>query len=190
MNPNTGFWNTGVMDVPRITGTTPAVMDCHEVRDICAQLGIALPFPSLLDVGCGTGRCYQLAGLYRGVDISPSAVRYGQERGLQVSLIDGPDSLDAFASDSSDWVLAWSVFTHIGRPEQVAYLAQFARIAPHVLVDILPDDPGRTAARWGCDAAVFRQDMEAAGYAISPVEPELVDRQGWARHRYFRGTRR
>lgn len=189
MNPNAAFWDTGVEDVPRITGTIPAVEDCHEVKAICAELGIALPFGRLLDVGCGTGRLTQLAESYTGVDISASAVAYCQQRGLAVQFINGADDLGAFEDDAFDWIVAWSVFTHIGRDEQRAYLAQFVRLAPRLLVDILPGDPGRSARRWGCDEVVFARDLVTAGYHVHPVMPELLDKAAWARHRYFLGTR-
>lgn len=190
MNPHTKFWDTGVHDVPRMTGTTPGVRSCPEVRDICARLKICLPFDRLFDVGCGTGRFTQLAGeSYVGVDISPSAVTYCQQRGIPATLIDGPMSLTAWPANCADWVVAWSVFTHIDRAEQQAYLAQFIRLAPQVLVDILPDDRGRGPGRWGTDEAGFRDDLIAAGYTIDPLTPDLVDQVSSARHRYFRGTR-
>lgn len=193
MNANARYWDQGIGQVPRMTGVTATVMDCHEVRAIFAQVDIALPLPNLLDVGCGTGRCVQLVapgGRYFGVDISPSAIAYCHARLISASLIDQPVELAAVDDDAFDWILAWSVFTHIGREEQLAYLAQFARIAPNVLIDILPGDAGRSAARWGSDEAQFRADFAAAGYDIHPTTPTLVDTSGWAKHQYFRGTRR
>jgi SAM-dependent methyltransferase len=171
---------------------TAAALAGADIRAVCAQLWVPLPVDRLLDVGCGTGRLSALAGPgYLGLDIAPSAIRYCQERGILARLIDGPESLAVLEDDSFDWVWACSVFTHIGRDEQQRYLAQFVRLAPRLLVDILPGDPGRLPARWGSDENEFRADLMAAGYVIDPKTTDVVDGQGprAPRHRYFTGRR-
>lgn len=195
-NLHTAYWDRGLDQVERMTGLGPsptaAALAGADIREVCRRLEIPLPVGSLLDVGCGTGRLSALAGPgYLGVDIAPSAVRYCQQHGILARLIDGPESLAVLDDDAFDWVWACSVFTHIGRDEQQRYLAQFVRLAPLLLVDILPGDPGLTPARWGSNDAEFRADLEAAGYAIDPVTTDVVDGAGprAPRHRYFVGRR-
>lgn len=194
-NVNAAYWDRGVAYVERMTGlgATPTVdaLVGGDIRRVCARLDISLPVDRLLDVGCGTGRLSRLAVSYFGVDIARSAIEYCHARGIGADVIDGPSSLAALPDDGFDWVWACSVFTHIGRDEQRAYLAQFVRLAPRVLVDILPDDAGRSPARWGCDETLFRADLQEMGYAIEPRTHDVVDGVGprAPRHRYFVGVR-
>lgn len=194
-NVNANYWDRGVDQVERMTGLgtapTPDALAGADIREVCRRLGILLPVPSLLDVGCGTGRLMPLAASYVGVDISASAVTYCLTHGVPALLIDGPDALARFAADEFAWVWACSVFTHIGREEQQQYLAHFVRVAPRLLVDILPGDPGRGPARWGTDEATFREDLMAAGYHIEPLTVDVSDGSGRSapRHRYFVGVR-
>ena len=190
------YWDRGLEQVERMTGLgmtpTAAALAGADIREVCRRLGIDLPVARLLDVGCGTGRLSALAGPgYLGVDIAPSAIRYCTSRAIPARVINGPESLAALEDDSFDWVWACSVFTHIDRDEQQQYLQQFARIAPCVLVDILPGDPGRTPARWGSDEDAFRADLAAAGYVIDPLTTDVVDGHGPTapHHRYFVGRR-
>jgi SAM-dependent methyltransferase len=194
-NVNAGFWNRGIDQVERMTGLgtapTPDALAGADIREVCRRLGILLPVPRLLDVGCGTGRLRPMADAYLGVDISESAIAYCVARDVPVLLVDGPDDLTRFGPDEFDWVWACSVFTHIGRDEQQRYLGQFVQIAPRLLVDILPGDSGRGPARWGTDEATFRLDLVAAGYRLEPLTVDVSDGTGptAARHRYFVGVR-
>lgn len=194
-NVHATYWDRGVAEVERMTGLghapSASALAGDDIRNVCLALGINLPVTSLLDVGCGTGRLMSLAERWAGLDISSSAVTYCQSRNLPVALIDGPDDLRGIADDAFEWVWACSVFTHIDRDEQRAYLAQFVRLAPHLLVDILPGDSGRSAARWGTDEAVFRADLVSVGYVIQPQTMDVVDGSGLTapRHRYFVGVR-
>jgi SAM-dependent methyltransferase len=194
-NIHAAYWDRGLAQVERMTGLgaspTPAMLAGADIRDVCRRLAIDLPIDRLLDVGCGTGRLSALAVSYFGVDISASAIAYCHQRDIGAAVIEGPDELATIPDNAFDWVWACSVFTHIDRPEQQAYLAQFARLAPRALVDILPGDAGRTAARWGCDEATFRLDLAAAGFTIAPQTCDVVDGAGTSapRHRYFIGVR-
>ena len=195
-NVHAAYWDRGVAEVERMTGLghapSPAALAGDDIRNVCLALGITLPVESLLDVGCGTGRLMPLAERWAGLDISSSAVTYCQSRNLPVALIDGPDDLRGIADDAFEWVWACSVFTHIDRDEQRAYLAQFVRVARRVLVDILPGDVGRSAARWGADETLFRIDLVTAGYAIRPRTTDVRDGSSATAplHRYFVGDRR
>lgn len=194
-NVNASYWDRGLAQVERMTGLgsapTADALAGGDIRRVCQQFGIDLPVDRLLDVGCGTGRLSQLAVSYFGVDISASAIAYCHQRGIGADVISGPDDLAALPDDAFEWVWACSVFTHIGRLEQQAYLAQFARLAPRTLIDILPVDSGRTPARWGCDETLFRDDLRAVGYTILPQTLDVVDGVGPRAplHRYFVGVR-
>lgn len=193
MNKHTGYWDQGIDAVPRMTGLADEVLNCADLINVCDELGLTLPVPNLLDVGCGTGRCSILADTYLGVDISPSAIGYCQRRGVNAVLIDGPADLWRMPVDLFTWVFACSVFTHIDRQEQREYLRQFVRLAPKLFVDILPDDPGQSCLRWGTDEAGFRQDMAEAGYVLSDRTVDRVDSNhadGGVRHRYYTAERR
>lgn len=191
MNIHTGYWDHGIDEVPRMTGVPGNVDDPADLRGVCIELGIALPLPSVLDVGCGTGRLSVIAERYLGADIAPSAVAFCHRRGVAAITIDGPLSLRELGADSFEWVFACSMFTHIDRDEQRGYLAEFFRIAPCLLVDILPGDEGRSCMRWGTDETGFRDDLAAAGYVIDAGTTDRIDTRsaGECRHRYFVGRR-
>ena len=194
-NLHTAYWDRGIDQVERMTGLgaapTADALAGGDIRRVCQTLEIALPVARLLDVGCGTGRLSALATAWVGADIAPSAIAYCRRRGLEAHVVDGPEGLARFEDDAFDWVWACSVFTHIGREEQQAYLAQFVRLAPAVLVDILINEPGRSAARWGSDEGAFRADLEAAGYCVGDRTTDVVDGHGPTApyHRYFIGVR-
>lgn len=190
MNKHAGYWDQGIDAVPRMTGVPDEVMDPQDLRTVCDELGIVLPVASLLDVGCGTGRCSVLGTDYLGLDISPSAVAYCQRRGVSAVLIDGPGDLWYLTPERFAWVFACSLFTHIDRQEQIEYLRQFVRLAPRLFVDILPGDEGQSCMRWGTDEAGFRQDLADAGYRLGDVTADRVDHANGCRHRYFTAVRR
>lgn len=187
-HPAVSYWDHGIDAVQQRTGAADSIMDGSDIRGVCADLGIALPCPNVLDVGCGTGRVSVLCDGYFGVDIAPSAIAYCTQRGLQAYVISGPDDLpNGFPFD---WVWACSMFTHIGREEQRAYLKAFIARAPHLLVDILPGDRHANYARWGTDEAGFVADLIAAGYVVRPHTTDRIDTAGGAHHRYFVADRR
>ena len=179
------YWNRGVDAVPMTTGAA-SVMDCADIRDVCAALGIALPFTGpVLDVGCGTGRLAQLCDplLYEGVDIAPDAVAYCRQAEVCARLITGPENLPGWFV--ADTVLCLSVFTHIDRWARVAYLRAFAEMHPqHLLVDIIPGDGSGTIALWTANWDEFQQDLRATGWEIA-IGP--IDRRSWDGpvHRYL-----
>lgn len=190
-HPAVSYWDHGIDAVQRRTGAADSIMDGSDIRGVCADLGIALPCPNVLDVGCGTGRVSVLCDGYFGVDIAPSAVAYCQQRGLLAALISGPEDLPTGPFDCwFDWVWACSMFTHIGREEQRAYLKAFIARAPHLLVDILPGDRHANYERWGTDEAEFLRDLDAAGYRVRPERTDRIDTAGGAHHRYFVADRR
>jgi len=171
------YWDHGVKSVPQMTGAAH-LLDASDVRSICADLDIALPFGSVLDVGCGTGRVAQLCEEYEGVDIAPSAVEYCAERGLKASAIYGPADLRG----QFDWVVCLSVFTHICEQERVAYLEAFAKLAPNVLVDIIPGDGGGNIALWSSNVETFEANLR--GYSLlGTTERVSVNERP---HRYYR----
>lgn len=189
MNKHAGYWDQGIEAVPRMTGVPDEVLEPSDLRNVCEELCIKVPVSSLLDVGCGTGRCSTLAADYLGMDISASAVAYCRRRGVEATLIEGPQDLLWIPQDRFTWVWACSVFTHIDRDEQRDYLRQFVRIAANLFVDILPGDPGESCMRWGTDEAGFVQDMQAAGYVLADVTADRVDHANGCRHRYYTARR-
>ena len=184
-HPAAVYWDQGVASVPRMTGLRDGNLDPADLRDVCAELGIALPVDRLLDVGCGTGRASVLAKSYFGLDISESAVEFCRSRGITSVVLHAPSDLDGWGA--FDWVWACSVFTHIDRDERLAYLARFPSIAPNLLVDILPDCPRQDYAQWGADDAEFRADLAAAGYRIEATA-ERRDDGANVTHRYFKAV--
>lgn len=186
-HPAVSYWDHGIAAVQRMTGAADAIMDGSDIRGVCADLGIDLPCHNVLDVGCGTGRVSVLCDGYVGVDIAPSAVAYCQQRGLTASVISGPDDLPP---GPFEWVWACSVFTHMGRLEQRAYLKAFIARAPRLLVDILPGDRHANYERWGTDEVGFRADLGAVGYIVRPETTDRIDTAGGAHHRYFVADRK
>lgn len=181
MTPEVAYWDRGVGQVPRMTGAAD-LLDARDVRAVAAALAIPLPFGTVLDVGCGTGRVAPLCRGYLGVDVAPSAVAYCRERGLAAATIRGPEDLPPF---QWDWVLALSLFTHIDAAARRAYLAAFAPRAPHLLVDVIPGTGGGDMVRWSADVQTFEADLHAAGYVVRGTA-EIPDSPG---HRYYDARR-
>jgi SAM-dependent methyltransferase len=174
------YWNKGVSNVPMMTGAA-SVMNCSDLIDACRGLGVDLPMGDVLDVGCGTGRLAPFCQGYLGVDIAGDAVTYCHAQGVHARSIDGPSDLPAGPFDT---ICCFSVFTHINRADHVAYLAQFARRAPQLLVDIIPGDGCGTVVLWTARAEMFESDLRHAGYAVQATydrtSPDGVT------HRYYR----
>lgn len=179
LSPEAQYWDRGVDLVPMMTGAL-AVMDATDVESIAGELGIALPFRNVLDIGCGTGRASKHCDGYMGVDIAPSMVEFCRRRSLKADVITGPADLDR---GPFDWVLCLSVFTHISREERQAYLAAFARRAPNLLVDIIPGDGTGSVAMWTAQEEGFIQDAVKAGFDVKGCCDRTSDTG--VRHRYF-----
>jgi SAM-dependent methyltransferase len=96
------------------------------VEKICATLDN--PNPRILDVGCGTGaNLKMLAGFGRaeGVDISPQAVDFCRERGLDSVKLGAIEELP-YENDSFDLVTALDVVEHLD--DDVAGLREMRRV--------------------------------------------------------------
>lgn len=166
----TPYWDRGINRVPEITGAL-AVMDCRDLADACAKLGVMLPLQGrVIDVGCGTARWQRFCSAYIGLDISPSAVAYAQRAGIAAHLIRGygPSALDGWLG-GSEWITCFSVFTHIPFEERHDYLHAFRRIAPNVLVDIIPGDGSGDVIKWTADVQQFERDLAELGWLQKAV---------------------
>lgn len=182
------YWDQGIDEVPRMTGAA-AVMDSRDLVDACERLGVLLPLAGrVLDVGCGTARWQRFCFAYIGLDINPSAVAYAQRAGVTAHLIEGygPAALDGWLG-GAEWVCCFSVFTHIDRDERVDYLRSFHRIAPSLLVDIIPGDGQGDIPLWTAKIDDFEQDAVAIGWRLAAVA-ERVSPDGVC-HRYYRCER-
>lgn len=152
------YWDVPVEQVPEKTGAA-TVMGLEDIREVLDHFRLDLSDKRVADIGCGTGRLAQVCGEYWGFDIAPGMVAYGQAAGLNVA------PLEALASLASvDVVCCLSVFTHITRADRQAYLARFARLAPMVLVDILPGADGGDVAATFSDPRLFESDLADAGF--------------------------
>ena len=94
-------------------------------------LGLAALAPSarLLDAGCGTGRnLVQLGGWSRavGVDLSPDAVAFCRERGVEV--VRGRMEALPFRGESFDAVTSLDVLYHRWVGDDAAAVAELARV--------------------------------------------------------------
>lgn len=183
-DPAVSYWDRGVDAVPLVTGAA-SVMNCADLVDACARLGVLLPLRGrVLDIGCGTGRWQQFCFAYQGLDISPAAVEFAQRQGLSASLIEGygPSALDTWFG-GADWITCFSVFTHVGFEERHDYLDAFKRIAPNLLVDIIPGSGLGDVSLWTADVPAFEQTLEAIGWTTRHVA-ERVSPDGVC-HRYY-----
>lgn len=174
------YWNQGVQNVPHMTGAA-SLMDGADIREHAQKLGFSLPFASLLDVGCGTGRVSKfVSGDYFGVDVAKDAVAYCEARGLNACVIEGPEDIPqaltlTFTSAPGqpvvhhgfyEWVACLSVFTHIDRSERQSYLRAFKSRCSNLLVDIIPGDGTGDVALWTAHWEDFQQDIRDAGWSI------------------------
>jgi SAM-dependent methyltransferase len=186
-DPAVQYWDRGVDLVPHMTGAV-AVLDGRDIVDTCARLNVALPLNGrVLDIGCGTARLQRFCQAYIGLDISPSAVLYAQRRGISAHLIHGygPSALDGWLG-GCEWICAFSVFTHMPFEERHDYLEAFHRVAPQLLVDIIPGDGSGDIARWSADVPTFEQDLQDTGWQVVSVA-ERTSPDGHSTHRYYHG---
>jgi len=87
--------------------------------------------PSILDVGCGTGANLKMLtgyGRAEGVDISPQAVEFCRERGLDSVKLGAVEQLP-YESDSFDLVTTLDVIEHLD--DDVAGLREMRRVLRH-----------------------------------------------------------
>ncbi len=99
------------------------------VERICATLNIRNP--AILDVGCGTGANLKMLAEYgsvEGVDISPQAVEFCHQRGLDSVKLGAAEQLP-YESDSFELVTALDVVEHLD--DDVAGLREMSRVLRH-----------------------------------------------------------
>ena len=96
------------------------------VEQICTRLNNTKP--RILDVGCGTGanlKMLRAHGSAEGVDISPQAVEFCRERGLDSVKLGAAEELP-YENDSFDLVTALDVIEHLD--DDVAGLREMRRV--------------------------------------------------------------
>ena len=96
------------------------------IEKICATLDN--PNPRILDVGCGTGANLKMLagfGSAEGVDISPQAIDFCRERGLDSVKLGAIEELP-YENDSFDLVTALDVVEHLD--DDVAGLREMRRV--------------------------------------------------------------
>jgi SAM-dependent methyltransferase len=172
-------WNRGVENVPLITGAA-TVMDCSDLLDVCTKLGVRVPMPSVLDVGCGTGRWARFCREYVGVDVSDDAIVFAHYAQREAYRIDGPSDLEfvwtRWMYRRPITITCFSVFTHIDRPERIAYLRAFHELSLTAVVDIIPGDGRGNVECWTADPFDFLSDLDDSGWAAvrrySRVSPD------------------
>lgn len=99
------------------------------VERICATLNN--PHPSILDVGCGTGANLKMLAAYgkaEGVDISPQAVEFCRQRGLDSVKLGAAENLP-YDDDSFELVTALDVIEHLD--DDVDGLREMRRVLRH-----------------------------------------------------------
>lgn len=156
------YWDRGERNVPDMTGAR-LLLEANDLPILAESLGFTLPLVDVLDVGCGTGRIAKHCVDYHGVDIAQSAVDYCRHRGLRADLI---HSVTDLPDDTYGFITAMSVFTHIDRPERQAYLAEFAKRAPFIMVDIIAGDGSGDVAMWTAVPSEMEDDVRSAGFSI------------------------
>lgn len=183
MHPDAAYWTRGVAHVPQTTGAA-TLLDGDDIRGICRMLNIKLPFFSVVDIGCGSGRMAQFVDrTYFGYDISPDCVSYCQGRGIDATHITDVDDIDL--STPVDWVTCLSLFTHMDRAERQRYLEVTTQLSKNLLADIIPGDGSGNVAMWTADEALWSWDLEHAGYTIIGTFEKNAP-IGTHTHKYFR----
>lgn len=100
------------------------------IRCLVEKIGSTLnnPNPRILDVGCGTGANLKMLADYgkaEGVDISPQAIEFCRERGLDSVKLGAAEHLP-YESDSFELVTALDVVEHLD--DDVAGLREMRRV--------------------------------------------------------------
>jgi SAM-dependent methyltransferase len=143
------------------------------VEKICASLDN--PSPRILDVGCGTGANLKVLAGYgkaEGVDISPQAVDFCRERGLDSVKLGAIEQLP-YDSDSFELVTALDVVEHLD--DDVAGLREMRRVLRRegrILVFVpafmflwgVQDDVSNHRRRYTLPGLL--KAVEAAGFAV------------------------
>lgn len=98
------------------------------------QLGLA-PEHSVVDVGCGSGRLAvqlrpYLLGPYVGIDVVPELYEYARRQCAREDwrFYGAPGTHIPEPDDSADFVVFFSVFTHLLHEETYRYLSEAARV--------------------------------------------------------------
>jgi SAM-dependent methyltransferase len=168
------------------------------IEALCAQVG--LEPATLVEVGCGDGAVLselaarEVAGTLDGFELAPTAIALARERAIP-----GARRLEAYDGarvPAADRAYDLAVLTHVLEhvPEPAALLAEGARIAPWVLVEV-PLEANRSAARPAKRAQAatighlqaFDRAAVARLLADAGLEPraELTDPLGYAHHAFF-----
>jgi SAM-dependent methyltransferase len=143
------------------------------VEKICTTLNTSSP--RILDVGCGTGANLKMLAAYgraEGVDISPQAVEFCRERGLDSVKLGAAEQLP-FEDDSFELVTALDVIEHLD--DDVAGLREMRRVLRRdgrVLLFVpafmflwgVQDDVSNHRRRYTLPSLV--KAVEAAGFAV------------------------
>ena len=143
------------------------------VERVCATLNN--PHPSILDVGCGTGANLKMLadfGKAEGVDISPQAVEFCRQRGLDSVKLGAAEQLP-YEDDSFELVTALDVVEHLD--DDVAGLREMRRVLRpdgRVLLFVpafmflwgVQDDVSNHRRRYTLPSLL--KAVEAAGFAV------------------------
>ncbi len=116
--------------------------------DLCSRAGL---FPTtLVEIGCGDGALLSelsgLAAVVDGFELSPTAIELARKRGISgARRLEVYDGMRVPAADGAyDLAVLSHVLEHV--PEPAPLLAEAARVAGHVLVEV-PLEANRSAAR-------------------------------------------
>ncbi len=141
--------------------------------DLLAAIGRTdVPRPHVLDFGCGSGRVLGWLASVRpdwqlsGCDIDADAVKWAAAALATIDIRQTSGTPPtSYADDSFDIVFAISVFTHLDRDAQRAWLQEWARITrPTGLILVTTHGPGAVrlddtdAAHLASDGFVFVRD--------------------------------
>ncbi len=114
-----------------------AIAFLRVTRDFAQRNSIAFGTPAqrILDFGCGWGRITQVLlpffehDAIHGVDVMPSALSLCRESGLRVDLQQvEPWPPSKFPDAHFEYIVAYSVFSHLSEDNSFAWIREFARI--------------------------------------------------------------
>ncbi len=177
------WWDCGDLDfVPYRTGAA-SVMDCSDLLEVWAELGVTLAGKRVLDVGCGTGRVGDHCDHYQGLDVAPAMVAVTRKRGHKANLIRVMEDVDKYKAFQPDLIICSSVFTHIPHDHRKRYLRVFHRVARECVVDVIPGDGSGEIANWSAVVPDFEALLVAEGWRTLGVH-EMTG-PGGIQHRYY-----